>query len=119
MANLESNIPKASVIQHVIWHSNPSGSRRGHRAAFGWIAYGAEQIAADGQEEWTAIASKSGILTPCASITAAELEGTSNLTWFLESYYQGYGAARTEISKYRFIIMDHKVIQYLSLAEMV
>jgi len=111
------------------WHLEPfthaarflrghfDGSRKGDKAAYGWVLYATDDLNEDSEDHWEVVASKSGILPEGASITAAELEGASSLVGFMRAYCCNYDAALANISS--FGKMDYDTILKLSLADLV
>ena len=89
---------------------------QGKRAAFGWIVLESRSGDSD-MTSWQTVAHKSGCLPDGATITAAELEGSSSLVSFLHAYYQSYQKALDNISTYA--SMNYDIIQSLALADLV
>ena len=92
------------------------GSVHGKRAAFGWIVLGSS-CGDSNMSLWQIVAHKSGCLPDGATITAAELEGSSSLVSFLHAYYQSYQKAVDNISTYA--SMNYDIMQSLALADLV
>lgn len=93
------------------------GSRTETKASFGWVVYAAQDLSADLPYKWTEVAAKSWLLPADASITAAELEGASDLIAFLQSYYEGYDTAAEMIAQHNGL--GYNFINVLRIADLV